>query len=80
MCSSDNVWRMSKRARRNVSQGHGPKVRRPPDIEARGERSYDPMSGLNQLDVRANDLPVMIDCPACGIRQIAGRELLLETH
>jgi hypothetical protein len=85
----DGVWRMDRRARRNLSAGHGPKLRRAPspdtglyvlpsgEVSSRRsrERHYTPSSELNRWMVFVRDLPVEVECPACGTRQIADVDL-----
>ena len=79
-CGKDGVWRMSRRAWKNLSRGQGPKVRRLPNPDGFTllgsfkkhdqpirERSERPGSVFHRM---FSYLPATVICPACRTHQV----------
>ena len=68
---SGDTWHMSERARKRLSEGKPPAYRREPysyeHEDARRDRRW------NAFGFTKNDhgLPILVECPACGLLQLA---------
>src|SRR5206468_12313323 len=81
----EGTWQMSKRARRRLSEGRPPAFRRDPGFVGGGwkdaKHGHDVIQGRpfprnrrnrpERFFLRHARLPTDVDCPACGLRQLA---------
>jgi hypothetical protein len=74
----DDVWRMSPRAWKRMSHGRPPAFRRRPPggmgPSRHSPRSPDSPDAWGGRPVEA--YPAVVECPSCGLRQVADAEVL----